>query len=85
MKLKDHVAIITGGAQGIGAGMALRFAKEGAAVVIADINEEKSKEKSVDYNKDASQFPDTPICRVSGGAYFIKVRRPVTVSVSNCN
>lgn len=43
MRLKDRVAIITGGAQGIGAGIALRFADEGAAVVIADINEEKSK------------------------------------------
>jgi len=43
MKLKDRVAVITGGSQGIGAGIAQRFAEEGAMVVIADINEEKSK------------------------------------------
>lgn len=34
MKLKDKVALITGSSQGIGAGIAERFAKEGADVVI---------------------------------------------------
>lgn len=38
MKLKDKVAIITGAGQGIGRAYALRFAQEGAKVVIADIN-----------------------------------------------
>lgn len=38
MRLKDKVAIITGGAEGIGNAYALGFAKEGAQVVIADIN-----------------------------------------------
>ena len=36
MKLKDKVAIITGGGRGIGRAMALRFVNEGASVVIAD-------------------------------------------------
>ena len=43
MKLQNKIAIITGGAQGIGAAIATRFAQEGAMVVIADVNEEKSK------------------------------------------
>ncbi len=34
MKLKDKVALVTGSSQGIGRGIALRFAKEGADVVI---------------------------------------------------
>ena len=38
MRLVDRVAIITGAASGIGRATAHRFAAEGAAVVIADIN-----------------------------------------------
>ena len=34
MRLKDRVAIITGAATGIGQGIAIRFAKEGASVVV---------------------------------------------------
>ena len=37
-----QVAVVTGGASGIGLGVANEFAKEGADVVIADINEEAS-------------------------------------------
>ena len=43
MRLHNKIAVITGGAQGIGAGIASGFASEGAKIVIADLNEEKSK------------------------------------------
>lgn len=38
MKLKDKVALITGSAQGIGKAIAVAFIKEGAKVVISDVN-----------------------------------------------
>jgi NAD(P)-dependent dehydrogenase (short-subunit alcohol dehydrogenase family) len=40
MSLEEKVAIVTGGAMGIGQGIALRLAQAGASVVIADVNEE---------------------------------------------
>lgn len=40
MDLKDKVAVVTGGASGIGAASARAFAARGARVVVADINSE---------------------------------------------
>jgi 3-oxoacyl-[acyl-carrier protein] reductase len=38
MRLKDKVALITGGARGIGQAIAMTFAREGADIVVADVN-----------------------------------------------
>ncbi len=37
MKLKDKTVVVTGGARGIGKALAVRFAKQGARVVVADL------------------------------------------------
>jgi 3-oxoacyl-[acyl-carrier protein] reductase len=51
LRLKDKVAIITGGANGIGYAAAETFGKEGAKVAIVDFNEEQGS-KSVNILKE---------------------------------
>lgn len=43
MRLKNKVAVITGAANGLGRATALTFAREGAQIVVADINETAGK------------------------------------------
>jgi NAD(P)-dependent dehydrogenase (short-subunit alcohol dehydrogenase family) len=49
-RLKDRVAIITGGASGIGLATARRFAAEGARVVIADLDPESGEAAADEVN-----------------------------------
>jgi len=44
MRLRDKIAIVTGGSSGFGRTTAVRFAEEGAAVVVADLDEAWGKE-----------------------------------------
>jgi len=44
MRLKDRVAIVTGGGAGIGRSVCVNMVKESAKVVVADINQEAARE-----------------------------------------
>jgi 3-oxoacyl-[acyl-carrier protein] reductase len=44
LRLKGKVALVTGGAQGIGKAIALLLARNGADIVVSDINVEKAEE-----------------------------------------
>lgn len=48
IRLKDKVAIVTGAGRGIGKAIALRFAEEGAHVVVADINLEDAEKTAAE-------------------------------------
>ena len=43
MRLKNKVAVVTGAGSGIGLETSILFAKEGAAVVLADVNDKAGK------------------------------------------
>src|SRR3989344_7107333 len=50
ISLKNKTAIITGGAMGIGFGIAYRLAEAGAHVVIADVNEDVGSKAAQELN-----------------------------------
>src|SRR5690242_5917974 len=50
MKLERKVAIVTGAASGIGRAIAERFAREGAKVVIADLNLDAANSAAAEIN-----------------------------------
>jgi sorbitol-6-phosphate 2-dehydrogenase len=59
--LEDRIAIVTGGAQGLGAAICLRLANEGAHVVVADLNAEGAAATAagieMETNRRAISFP----------------------------
>src|SRR3989337_4034114 len=56
MRLENKVVIITGAGSGIGKETALLFAKEGARVVVADVNEKGGNETVAEIKKNGEGF-----------------------------
>jgi NAD(P)-dependent dehydrogenase (short-subunit alcohol dehydrogenase family) len=51
MRLQNKTSIVTGAAHGIGRAIALRFAEEGAVVLVADIDEQAGEETAAEIRK----------------------------------
>ena len=66
LRLENQVAVVTGGARGIGAGIVSRFVEEGARVVFSDLLNDRGKALEEEfgqnvafYRADATSAPDT--------------------------
>lgn len=69
MKLQNRVALVTGGSSGIGRGIALELADEGARVAVADVREEPKRGK---YHEQEASLPTADeITRRGGRAFFV--------------
>jgi 3-oxoacyl-[acyl-carrier protein] reductase len=55
MRLKEKIAVITGGAQGIGRATALGMARDGAKLVIADLQGEKAQSVASELEKSGAE------------------------------
>lgn len=77
MKLQDKVAIVTGGAGGIGRGVTRALCKEGAKVLITDVNEAGLKDALASFEKDGYTVKGI-IC---DGADVNQVKEAVKIAV----
>ncbi len=68
LDLKDRVAIVTGGANGIGAAVARKLATEGCIVCIADFNGAAAKETANSLAKDGHQVQAVAVDVTDAGA-----------------
>ena len=70
MRLRDRVAIVSGGSSGIGRGICLEFARSGCKVVVADIAEKPKRGKY--HDRDVVTTTATEIAKEGGTGTFVQ-------------
>lgn len=74
-RLKERVAIVTGGASGIGRSICLAYAHEGAKIVVADLQPESR-------NPEEAETPTHELIKSTGGVaefHVVDVSKPDSV------
>ena len=84
MRLKEKISIITGAASGFGKGIAKKFSKEGAKLILVDINKDLLEKVSKDLNQD---FFHTDVSSPSSmkklSEYVLKKYQTIDIMVNN--
>jgi len=88
-RFKDHVALVTGGADGLGKGIAQRLGQEGATVVVVDVNEELMKSTQAEFEKSGIKSHFHPLDISDEGSVESAIKQVVSKhgkldSVINC-
>lgn len=88
-RLENKVAVITGGAQGIGKAAVKKFAEEGAVVIIWDVNEEKANStieelKSISNKVEFQKADVTSLESVSNAAkQIVEKHKKIDILINN--
>jgi len=78
--LKDHIAVVTGAASGIGRAIAVGYAREGACVVLLDVNEQAAAEAAKEI-RDAGHKADSFKLDVTRREECIAVAKEIAAQV----